>query len=82
LIINEIKDFITIFVEFSFNFGFVASKETDVLGSLLLLLLFNGRKGSPGSSAGANGVLEGDGKEISFLDCQVSVSSYNFMHSV
>ena len=82
LAVNEVEDLIAVFVELALNLGLVASEEAEVLGSLLLLLLLNGGKGSPGSSAGADGVLVGDGEQVSLLDGQVSVGSHDLVHGV
>ena len=80
--VNEVKDLIAVFVELTLNLGFVAAEEADVLGALLFFLLLNGGEGSPGSSSGSDGVLVGNGKEVSLLNGQVSISSHNLVHGV
>ena len=80
--VDEVEDLVAVFVKFSFNFVLVASKETDILGSLLLFLLFDRGKGSPSGSSGADGVLEGDGEEVSLFDGEVRVGSDDFVHGI
>ena len=43
-IADEFEDFLAVFIEFIFNFSFVASKEVEVLGALLFFFFFNGGK--------------------------------------
>ncbi len=78
--VNEVEDLIAVSVEFSLDLGLVASEEADVLGALLFLFLLDGRECSPGGSAGADGVLVGDGEEVPFLDGEVGVGGYDLVH--
>jgi len=59
--VDEVEDFVAVFVELSLDLVLVASEEADILGSLLLFLLLDGGEGSPGSSSGADGIFEGNG---------------------
>lgn len=80
LAVDEVENFVAVAVEFSLDLVLVASEETDILGSLLFLLLFDGGKGSPGSSAGADGVLVGNRQQVPLFNGQVSVGSYDLVH--
>ena len=80
--VDQVEDFVAVFIELSLDLALVASEETDILGSLLFLLLFNGGKGSPGGSSGSDGVLEGNRKEVSLLNGEVGVGSDDLVHGV
>lgn len=49
--VNKLDDFVAIFVKLSNNLSFVASEESEVLGTFLFLFLLNRAKSSPGSSS-------------------------------
>ena len=80
LAVDEVEDLIAELVEFSLNLGLVGSEETDVLGALLFFLLLDGGECSPGSSSGSDGVLVGDGEEVSLFDVEVGVGSNDSVH--
>lgn len=51
----------------------VLADDTDVLvGALGLLLLLDAGDDAPGSTAGADDVLVGDGKEVALVDCELA----------
>ena len=55
----------------------VLADDTDVLvGALGLLLLLDAGDDAPGSTAGADDVLVGDGKEVALVNCELAADLF------
>jgi hypothetical protein len=80
--VEEINDFVTVSVELTFDLSFVRSEEANVLGSLLLFLLLDGRESPPSSSPGTNGVLVGNTQKISLLNAEIGVGTDDSIHAI
>jgi hypothetical protein len=60
-------------LELELNLLAVLANDTNVLvGALSLLLLLDAGDDAPGSTAGADDVLVGDGKEVALVDCELT----------
>lgn len=80
--IEEVEDILAEAGEFILDLFLVILEKVEVLGALGFLLLFDGGNGTPGSSAGTNGVLVGNGKKVTFFNSELLVSLDDVLHVI
>ena len=69
VLVKNVKDILADLGELGFDLLTVLLDESDLAGVALgLLLLLDGGDDSPGSTAGTNDVLVGDGEKVALLD--------------
>ena len=72
-LVKDGEDILADLLELKLDLLAVLADDTDVLvGALGLLLLLNAGDDAPGSTAGADDVLVGDGKEVALVDCELA----------
>jgi hypothetical protein len=72
-LVEDVEDILADLLQLGLNLLAVVADDGDVLlGALGFLLLLDGRNNAPGSTAGANHVLVGDGEEIAFVDSELT----------
>jgi len=77
LLIQKVKNVLAISRQLVFEFLFILSDQWQVARSLALFFLLDGRNSSPSGSSGSNGVLVGNGEEVSLFDGQFLVEVVN-----
>ena len=72
-LVENVEDILADLLELKLDLLAVLADDTDVLvGALGLLLLLDAGDDAPGSTAGADDVLVGDGKEVALVDCELA----------
>lgn len=72
-LVENAKDILADLLELELDLLAVLADDTDVLvGALGLLLLLDAGDDAPGSTAGADDVLVGDGKKVALVDCELA----------
>lgn len=72
-LVKDGEDILADLLELKLDLLAVLADDTDVLvGALGLLLLLDAGDDAPGSTAGADDVLVGDGKEVALVDCELA----------
>ena len=81
MLVKNIENVVADLSKLVLNLLTVLLDESDLRGVALgLLLLLDGSDYSPGSTAGANDVLVGNGQEVALLDAQVAVLGGDNLH--
>jgi len=73
VVVEQVQNVLTVLGELVLELLLVVLDEGEVSGVLALLLLLDGGDGSPGGTSGPDGVLVGDGEEVSLFDGQLVV---------
>lgn len=72
-LVEDGEDILANLLELKLDLLAVLADDTDVLiGALGLLLLLDAGDDAPGSTAGADDVLVGDGKEVALVNCELA----------
>jgi hypothetical protein len=72
-LVEDGEDILADLLELELDLLAVLADDADVLvGALGLLLLLDAGDDAPGSTAGADDVLVGDGKEVALVDCELT----------
>ena len=72
-LVKNVEDILADLLELELDLLAVLADDTDVLvGALGLLLLLDAGDDAPGSTAGADDVLVGNGKEVALVDCELA----------
>ena len=72
-LVKDTEDILADLLELELDLLAVLADDTDVLvGALGLLLLLDAGDDAPGSTAGADDVLVGNGKEVALVDCELA----------
>ena len=72
-LVENAKDILADLLELELDLLAVLADDANVLlGTLGLLLLLDAGDDAPGSTAGANDVLVGDGKKVALVDCELA----------
>ena len=72
-LVEDGEDILADLLELKLDLLAVLADDTDVLvGALGLLLLLDAGDDAPGSTAGADDVLVGHGKEVALVDCELA----------
>jgi hypothetical protein len=72
-LVEDGEDILADLLELELDLLAVLADDADVLvGALGLLLLLDAGDDAPGSTAGADDVLVGDGKEVALVDCELA----------
>lgn len=80
MLVKEVEDILAEAGELLLDLLLVLLEEVEVLGALGFLLLFDGGDGTPGGSAGTDGVLVSDGKQVTFFDGEFLVGADDVLH--
>lgn len=72
-LVKDVEDILADLLKLPLDLLAVLADDTDVfVRALGLFLLLNARDDAPGSAAGADNVLVGDGKKIALVDCELT----------
>ena len=81
MLVKDIKDIVADLGKLVLNLLAILLNESNLGGVALgLLLLLNRRDYSPGSAAGTDDVLVGDGQEVALLNTQITVLGSDDLH--
>ena len=74
-LVKNVEDILADLLELKLDLLTVLADDTNVLlGALGLLLLLDAGDDAPGSTAGSDNVLVGDGKEVALVNCELAAN--------